>query len=92
MSGAWSLFARCDECGVDAGKACRNDDDVAKLMPCRGRPTMSSVVVRCFWCGIDLPLANRGINAVRPCCNNSICLRIRKRIERSPHLYPKKEG
>jgi hypothetical protein len=35
--GPWANYARCDECGVDAGKACRDDDDCVALEVCDGR-------------------------------------------------------
>jgi hypothetical protein len=34
---SWSNYARCDECGVDAGKACRDLDDREALEVCDGR-------------------------------------------------------
>lgn len=33
----WASYARCDECGVDAGKACRDMDDCEALEVCDGR-------------------------------------------------------
>lgn len=35
--GPWANYARCDECGVDAGKACRDDDDLVAFEMCDGR-------------------------------------------------------
>jgi len=35
--GPWASYARCDECGVDAGKACRDMDDCEALEVCDGR-------------------------------------------------------
>jgi hypothetical protein len=35
--GPWASYARCDECGVDAGKACRDDNDCVALEVCDGR-------------------------------------------------------
>ena len=37
MTTAWSNYARCDECGVDAGKACRDEHDHEALEVCDGR-------------------------------------------------------
>lgn len=33
----WRHYLRCDECGVDAGKACRDDNDREALEVCDGR-------------------------------------------------------
>lgn len=33
----WAGYLRCDECGVDAGKACRDMDDLPALEVCEGR-------------------------------------------------------
>jgi len=33
----WFGLGRCRECGVDAGLACRNQDDEVQLCPCVGR-------------------------------------------------------
>lgn len=35
--GPWASYARCDECGVDAGKACRDEHDHEALEVCDGR-------------------------------------------------------
>jgi len=35
--GPWANYARCNECGVDAGKACRDEDDKEALEVCDGR-------------------------------------------------------
>ena len=35
--GPWASYARCAECGVDAGKACRDDDDREAFEVCDGR-------------------------------------------------------
>lgn len=35
--GPWASYARCAECGVDAGKACRDEDDHEALEVCDGR-------------------------------------------------------
>lgn len=35
--GPWANYARCDECGVDAGKACRDEHDHEALVVCDGR-------------------------------------------------------
>lgn len=35
--GPWASYARCRECGVDAGKACRDEDDKEALEVCDGR-------------------------------------------------------
>lgn len=35
--GPWASYARCDECGVDAGRACRDMDDREALEVCDGR-------------------------------------------------------
>lgn len=34
---SYTHYLRCDECGVDAGKACRDDDDREALVVCDGR-------------------------------------------------------
>jgi hypothetical protein len=33
----WAGYLRCDECGVDAGRACRDMDDLPALEVCEGR-------------------------------------------------------
>jgi hypothetical protein len=35
--GRWANYARCRECGVDAGEACRDEDDHEALEVCDGR-------------------------------------------------------
>lgn len=35
--GPWASYARCDECGVDAGLACRDEHDREALEVCDGR-------------------------------------------------------
>ncbi len=35
--GPWASYARCDECGVDAGLACRDEHDRVALEVCDGR-------------------------------------------------------
>ena len=35
--GPWASYARCDECGADAGRACRDMDDREALEVCDGR-------------------------------------------------------
>ncbi len=72
----WARFARCGNCGVDAGLACRDDDDIAKTIPCRGRSIDIDVLPRCFWCGDEVPQMGRGPN-VKVCCKNVICQRVR---------------
>jgi hypothetical protein len=92
---AWTRFQHCDECGVDAGKACRDDDDVSMLKPCRGRLLDTDVLPRCFWCGVDVPISGRGLAAERPCCSDAICQRVRKRLFNSEYrqqAQAKKEG
>jgi hypothetical protein len=90
---AWTRFQRCDECGVDAGKACRDDDDVPMLKPCRVRLLDTDVSPRCFWCGDDVPIHGRGLAAERPCCPNAICQRHRKRMHiTETRQRTKKEG
>jgi len=34
----WAGYAACAECGVDARRACRTDDDEVAETPCEGRP------------------------------------------------------
>ena len=92
---AWARFQRCDECGVDAGKACRNDDDVPMLKPCRVRLLDTDVLPHCFWCGVAVGLHGRGLTAKRPVCSDPVCQRVRGRLdnrELRKQAQAKKEG
>lgn len=46
--GPWTHYARCDECGVDAGLACRDEHDREALVVCDGRVlVIDDSVARC---------------------------------------------
>ena len=46
--GPWASYARCDECGVDAGLACRDEHDREALVVCDGRVlVIDDSVARC---------------------------------------------
>ena len=40
-------YARCDECGADAGAPCADEDDAWTRSPCRGRALACVVLCMC---------------------------------------------
>lgn len=85
--GPWASYARCDECGVDAGKACRDEHDRVATEVCDGRKARPSrsrlergllvdpVYVPCQHCGVPTRLWGYAFDSGRTWCHADECRR-----------------
>lgn len=74
----WIQFDRCEECGVDAGARCMDENDNPAVHPCLGRVRRTGAVREGHFCrhghrveGANARVKRSGYAECRECHNNS---------------------